>query len=343
MKTEANHNHATMIVPTTTTTTSNRKRSRPLQKQGPILSSSKTSLRFLALAILFVLSSQASCAFGDSSSSVSQTLEIPNDSLELYEKIERFELDDDDDEEDEDDEWGDEDEEEEEEYNDEEDFEGEEDYEHKEGNINEEDYDYEDDFDEEDYEVDWTPEEYEQMDLLYDRYIEEIAHMYGANWEEEYELVVDKEEIYERYLEFQERKQREAEEQRQLSVASHKALLQHEEQSLSIRAVEKGHNNSYDNESSQNRTEDEQEQEVHQFSIESAAAPPGDDNGNTVTSDIPPRRHMVVLNTGISYYNYNDENKKNIVQSNGQECPAATPTTIITTRSGNSESVIGSI
>jgi len=300
-------------------------------------------LPFLALAILLVLSSQAGCTFADSSSTVSSqtTLEIPNnDSPEQYEKIERFELDEiDEEDEDETDEWDqhekdclEEDEEEwkEDEWDDEED---EEYYEDEEGNINEEDYDYEYDFDEVDfdekdhYEDDWTPEEYKQIDLIYEGYIVEIARIYGDNWQEEYELVVGKEELYERYLEFQERKQREAEEQRQLSVASHKALLHHEEEQESAsnhRVVEKGHNDN-DNECSQNCAEDEEES--------AAAASLGDNIKNAMASDIPPRRHMMVLNTNDSYS----------VQSNGHDCPAATPTTIITIRNGNSESVIGSI
>ena len=325
-----------MIAPTTSIT-SNRKRSRPLQKQGPVVavaSPPKPSLRLLALAILLVLSSQAACAFADSASVVSSqtTFEIANnDSLEQYENIQRFEL-----EKDEIDECDQHEndciEEYEEEWNEDEwDDEEDEQYcEDEEGNDNEEDYDFdEEDYEEEDYEDDWTPEEYKQIELLYDRYIVQIARIYGHNWQEEYELVAGKEEIYEKYLEFEERKQREAQERRQLSVASHKALLHHEgdqECTSSHRDIEKGQNNN-DNEYSQNCTEDDEEESA------AATAPLGDKNKNAMASDIPPQRDMVVLKTDDSYG----------VQSNGNDCPAATPTTIITIRNGNSERVIGSI
>jgi hypothetical protein len=327
-----------MIAPTTTIT-SNRKRSRPLQKQGPVVavaSSPKTSLRLLALAIFLVLSSQAACAFADSASVVSSqtTFEIANnDSLEQYENIQRFELDEIDEEEK--DEIDEEDqhendciEEYEEEWNEDE-WDDEEDdqyYEDEEGNDNEEGYDFDE---EEDYEDDWTPEEYKQIELLYDRYIVQIARIYGHNWQEEYELVAGKEEIYGKYLEFEERKQREAQERRQLSMASHKALLHHEgdqESSSSHRDIERGQNNN-DNEYSQNCTEDDEEESA------AATAPLGDKNKNAMAFDIPPQRDMVVLKTDDSYG----------VQSNGNDCPAATPTTIIAIRNGNSERVIGSI
>ena len=69
---------------------------------------------------------------------------------------------------------------------------------------------------EEEYEIDeqedehnWTTEDYKQMDLLYERYTKEIVSKYGPDWEEKYELVVNKVEIYEAYLKFEERKAKE--------------------------------------------------------------------------------------------------------------------------------------
>jgi hypothetical protein len=183
----------------------------------------------------------------------------------------------------------------------------------------EEDYeeDEEDIFEEDEEEEDWTPEQYEQMDILYERYVQEIVNKYGADWEEHYELVVDKEEIYEKYLEFEERKQREAEEQRELTQASH-VLLRHQE---SVR-VDNGR--LFDNDS-QNRTEEKN--------------PVRSDLGDAIAADLPPRTHVVVVNTGISYYNYN--HKDNNAQINENECPAKN--TIVTGHRGNTQSVIGSI
>lgn len=244
-------------------------------------------------------------------------------------------------------------EEDEEDYEDdhEEDFEEEEDEEYFEDNeeedFDEEEYDYEEkeDFDEDEYdheeddveeyydESDWTPEEYKEMDILYSRYLQEIARRYGADWREEYELVVDKEEIYERYLEFEERKEeerteaeqkeaerkeaeqeqrleREAEERRMITQASHNALLQHEETRYH---------------SHKNRT-------AEQVATESTIA------GKAMVTNLLPRRDMVVMNTGISYYNYNKKNENS--QESDQECPASRNT--IATRHENCQNIVGS-
>ena len=164
--------------------------------------------------------------------------------------------------------------------------------------FDEEEYDHEeDDVEEDEDEDDWTLEEYKEMDELYSRYLQEIARRYGPNWRDEYELVVDKEEIYERYLEFEERKlEKEAEERRVLTQASHKALVQHEESS-SCRKRE-----------SQNRTD--------QISISTDSFR----SGNPMVTGLPPRRDMIVINTGMSYYNYNNMRKIKNSQSNEQEC-----------------------
>ena len=78
------------------------------------------------------------------------------------------------------------------------------------------DEDFEDDeeYDEDDEENDlvWTPEQVEEMHVLYERYLEKVAEELGPNWQDEYEIEDGLEEIiYERYLEFQERKLQEAE------------------------------------------------------------------------------------------------------------------------------------
>jgi len=261
------------------------------------------SLPFLALALLLAMS-QAS-AFSASSTLAGQTTRLPNASQESKEKEQwKVEIHDygEDEDEDEWDEWDDEDEDYEEDE--------EEDYEEDEEEIFEED-------EEEEEDDDWTPEQYVQMELLYERYVQEIVNKYGADWEEHYELVVDKEEIYEKYLEFEERKQREAEEQRELTQASH-ALLRHQE---SVR-VDNGR--LFDNDS-QNRTEEK----------ESARC----DLGDAIAADLPPRTHVVVVNTGISYYNYNHKDNKAQISEN--ECPAKN--TIVKGHRGNTQSVIGSI
>jgi len=206
--------------------------------------------------------------------------------------------------------------------------------------------DDEEDADAEEDEDDWTTEEYEEMDILYSRYLKEIARRYGSNWRDEYELVVDKEVIYERYLEFEERKlvreedaeerqleeqklekkaadrhleeqrlDREAEERRLITQASHTALVQHEEAKY------------YDQTESMNRTDEE-------ISLYSSA------NGNAMVSDSLPRRDVVVLNTGLSYYSFkNFRNKKS--ESRAQECPASTHT--MTPQQENCQNIVGSI
>eukprot|EP00535_Pseudo-nitzschia_heimii_P008097 CAMPEP_0197182546 /NCGR_PEP_ID=MMETSP1423-20130617/6472_1 /TAXON_ID=476441 /ORGANISM="Pseudo-nitzschia heimii, Strain UNC1101" /LENGTH=387 /DNA_ID=CAMNT_0042632985 /DNA_START=62 /DNA_END=1225 /DNA_ORIENTATION=+ len=197
----------------------------------------------------------------------------------------------------------------------------------EEAEFDEEDYHHVEDLDEEEYEDaeeddhddedDWTPEEFEEMDVLYSRYLQEIARRYGPNWRDEYELVVDKEEIYERYLEFEERKlEREAEERRLLTQASHKALLQHEEA------------NRRDQMGGQNRTD-------QQISTGSSG------DGNTMVTELPPRRGIVLFNTGMSYYNYNNVKKNKSNNNRRHECPASKNT--ITSRRENSQCMVGSI
>jgi len=320
-----------------------------------------SSLPFLALAVLLTLSHQA-VAFR-ASSTTTTAVDIPNASMDL-EKIDRFELldfefddmNDDDDNDDLDDEIDidenddfEEDQDEIEEYDEEEDENFDED-EHEDGEFDEDEHEDEvfdeDEHDEEifdeeenehedeeeEHKDDWTPEDYEQMGLLYDRYISEVAVKYGANWEEEFEMVVDEEELYERYLEHKEK----AEEKRRLTEAYHKALLQHDE---SIRVETINTDSNYYNYEPMNHT-------AEQFYTESAAG------GDAMASDIPPRRQMVVINTGVSYYNYNKNNNDSSNDDNsshdtsnfkcsGQECPATT--TIITTRRGDTQIVIGSI
>ena len=56
----------------------------------------------------------------------------------------------------------------------------------------------------------WTPEELAQMDRLYERYIKEIAKTHGEDWEEEWEVPVTKQELYEEYLQYKGQKQHEA-------------------------------------------------------------------------------------------------------------------------------------
>merc|ERR1711935_89957 len=202
---------------------------------------------------------------------------------------------------------------------------------------------------------DWTPEEYEQMDILYEKYILEIVHKYGNDWEEDYELDVDVEELYEAYLAFEERKKesqnhlastyanaerylvveqeqvhkrspraeryietqarkqeesRASEERRLLTQASHMILMAQQEESEYIETT----SYNYDNlDTVQNRTDAQASSESH--------------SGETLEWDLPSRRHMVVVNTGVSYYNYNKNKNKNYQTNNGQECAA--PTTII--------------
>jgi len=323
------------------------------------------------------------------------TVDIPNASR-TQEKIERFEfaLFEDEDEiaewEQEDDDF--EEDEDEEEFDEEEDYEDdeEEDFDEVEylEDFDEEEYEVEDEdvFDEEDHEYelegekfdeeedededdDWTPEEYEQMDMLYEKYVREIARKYGDDWEEDYELDVDVEELYEAYLAFEERKQesqvhlaspnanaerylvveqkqvqvrspraeryietqarkqeesRASEERRLLTQASHMILAAQQEESEYVETT----SYNYDNlDTDQNRTDAQASSESH--------------SGESLEWDLPSRRHMLVVNTGVSYYNYNKNKDKNYQTNNGQECAA--PITIITTRRGNTQSVIGSI
>jgi hypothetical protein len=234
-------------------------------------------------------------AFTESSSSLASEAEtLPNSSVEFQkivpsvaeeEEIGEWEYWEDNEEEGDDEEW--------EYYYEEDDEEAE--YE------NEEEYENDDD----DYEVDWSPEQYEEMDRLFVRYLEQVARKHGADWEDKFELVISKEEVYEEYLAHEEQKQELAEERRRLIEASHKALLKHDESS---RVVEDHYYNTLENDSL-NRTEE-------QDSIRSSL-------GKHMSTDLPPRTHMVVL------------------KSNGQECQATT--TIVTTQGGNTHTVIGSI
>lgn len=221
--------------------------------------------------------SQAS-AFSASSTSLRKTAEIPNASMEGA-KIDRLDFVD---VKDELDEW--------EHVND--NFEEDE----EKAEINDED---DEDFDEEEYENqednfdedenDWTLEERLLMDRLFNRYIQQIVEKYGADWEEEYEIDVDKEGLYEEYLKF-EREQNELEEKRKLSQAFHNVLLEHDG------SIDVEENDCFSIEP-QNRTEEQA--------------------------------------SGLRHY----------PQSRRLKCgtPTGTPTTIITTRSGNTQNVIGPI
>lgn len=194
---------------------------------------------------------------------------------------------------------------EEEEY-DEEDYDEEEELEEEEeGDIlnedkGEDDQEYDDEEHDLEYEEEeeyWTPEEEEQMDILYSRYLEEVELKYGANWRDEYELVVDKEEIYVRFLEFEERREQERRAEQDLRIlaqAAHKVLLQHEE------------TKHYGSNENQNRTG---EQLAADFLYNKKVAE---------AAGLPPPRDMVVINTGVSYYTYNS--KKEDTEINGAEC-----------------------
>lgn len=234
------------MIPTTTTTS--RKRSRP-QASRPLKSLS------LFAVVLLVAVSQASAFVGPSTS---VTSEAEMNSVLGLQKIYptedeededcEHEIEDADEDEEEEEGWEyfyevetvDEDEEEEEgweyfyveeeEYEDD-DEEYDEEYYHEEYDeeYDDEEYDdeeYDENYDDEDY---WAPEELKEMDALYDRYLKEVAANFGANWEEKYDLVVSKEEIYEEYLKFEEQKKSAAEEQRQIIEATHMALLDFEE------------------------------------------------------------------------------------------------------------------
>ena len=242
------------------------------KRTRPMAKQVTMSLSFVALLLLLV--SQASAFSGSSSSLASQTSVLPTDSIDLQ-KIADDEMEEwDDDEE----EW---DEDEEEEY-----------------------YDEEEEYDEDE---DWTLEQYEEMDRLFEKYLQELSRRYGDDWEEKFDLVVDREEVYENYLEFEERKQEEAEERRQLIEASHKALNQHNEYIV------------VDEDFSQNNQTEEA------VSVRSPI----------VSAELPSRTHMVVLN--IDNKNKNHQNVKNAEQ----ECAATT--TIVTMQEGNTHTVIGSI
>lgn len=254
-----------------------RKRTRPLAKQVTM-----SSLPFVALALLLLVS-QAT-AFAGTSALTSEAPLLSNDSANL-ENIVDAEYEDDMEE------W---------EYDDEEEW---------------EEYDENEEYDDEEYEYedDWSPEQYEEMDRLFEEYLQEIANRYGDDWEEKFDLVVDKEEIYEQYLEFEERKEEEAEERRQMIEASHVALLQHKNNNNNVRFVV------------------EEFYPVINSTEQAFLALPT--IGKGISSDLPSRTHMVVLNID----NKNHANTK----SNGQECQ--TTTTIVTTQGGNTHTVVGSI
>jgi len=320
-----------MIHKTTTTTIGTRKRSRTMSKQSATI-----PLSFLTLAVLLI-ASQAS-ALSAASSLASETANLPSasqdlnkiDHFELYNEDEIVEWDDENDynEEDEIGEWDDDEdegeyeyeyEEEEEEYEDEE--------EDEEEQLNEEE-EYDEDYEEEEYQDDeveheWTPQDLDQMDRLYDAYVQEIVNRFGVNWEEEYELLVDKEEIYVAWLNYEEEKkqreveqrvadelrEQETEELRQVTLVSHKALLQQDALALTIET---------NNAKSQNQTQ-------MQATIDSL--------GDAMVSSLPSRSHMIVINTGVSFNKY--KTKKN----SAEESTAS----IVTGEGGNTQSLIGSI
>merc|ERR1719428_290399 len=206
------------MFPTTTTTinTANRKRSRRTLQQQQGSTPVKMSSVVLAMTLLLLAISQAS-AFGASSASLrSKTVEIPNASMEAG-KIERFE------------------------YYEEEEMEDEIDYdedfeEDDEEEEEEDDFEEEEDIEEDEQEDKWTYEEHLLMDRLYSRYVQQLVHEYGENWEEEYELTVDKEELYEEFLKFEDKEKAKIEEKRQLIQATHKVLLEYDG---SINSIEK--------------------------------------------------------------------------------------------------------
>jgi len=182
-----------MIPTTTITNAANRKRSRrSLQQQGQ--SSVTMSSVFLTLTMLFAIS-QAS-ALDASSTSLRKTAEIPNASMEAG-KIERFDY---------------------------ESEHGSDDFEEK----VEDEIDVKDDQDLDKDVNHWTPEEHLLMDHLYNRYIEDIVEKYGADWEEEYEIDVDRVGLYEEYLEFERQEKSMREKKRELTQASHNVLLEYD-------------------------------------------------------------------------------------------------------------------
>lgn len=255
--------------------TTSRKRTRPLVKKVTM-----SSWSFVALALLLLVS-QATAFTGPSIALTSEAPLLSNDSMNRENLVDDEYVDDMEEWEDDEDEW--------EEYDEDEEY-------------DDEEYEYEDD---------WSPEQYEEMDRLYEKYLQEIANRYGADWEEKFDLVVDKEEIYEQYLEFEERKEEQAEERRQMTEASHMALLQHDNNNIRV-VVEESY-------------------PVMNTTEETVSVLPT--IGKAISSDLPSRTHMVVL----SIDNKNHAKNKNT----GQECQATT--TIVTTEGGNTHTVIGSI
>jgi len=69
----------------------------------------------------------------------------------------------------------------------------------------------------------WTPLQVLEMEALYERYCDSLADRFGPDWEDEFELVEDMETIYQRYLDFQEKKRAEVEEREKIQE-SHRAL-----------------------------------------------------------------------------------------------------------------------
>ncbi len=261
------------MIATLTTVTSNRKRSRPQ------VSPTFKPLSFLALALLLAVS-QAS-AFSDSSTSVASDAEYQSLKLQRYGVAEI-----------EDDEgWiieeADEDEEEEEGW---------------------EYYYEEEEYEDEDEEDSWTPEQIKEMDALYERYLQKVAFQFGADWQDKFELNVNKEDVYLNYLEFEEQKKIN-EERRLLIEASHRALCEHNK----APRVEQEYHTQLDN-SSLNRTHDQN----------FVAAP-------SANLNLAPRSHLVVLG------NENNNAKDN----NGQESQAKT--TIVAITHGGNTHTIGSI
>merc|ERR1712176_1287649 len=280
------------------------------------------SLPFLALALLLAFSSQATAFTNTASHEVSHATDASDLSTESSVKIERFDVYDEDDqveeweeedyEEEEDDEIEEWDEEDEDEW-DEEDEEEEEDYEDNEEEYEEE---KEDDYDEEEEEDDdWTEYEYQQMDLLYERYLQQIEKKYGANWEAEYELDVDKEELYERYLEFQHQKKAKIE-------ATHRALKEH--QATTAAPEDYPVYNEASNNHNNNRTDEIASLSETAFSL-------------------PQRSHPVILNTGLHYQKPKEGNPAACSVGSDGSTTCSAPTTIITIQHGRTQSVIGSI
>ena len=180
-------------------------------------------------------------------------------------------------------------------------------------------YYYEDEEEYDDEEDSWTPEEVEEMDALWECYLQKVAAQFGADWEEKFELKVDKEDVYIQYLEFEEEKQ----ERRLLIEESHKALLLND----IVRVRQDYHDGK-----SLNQTQD-------QNSVDTSLE-------KTITADVAPRSHLVVLGPGLGFHNKNVNHYDSARNSNAQEyleIPAVTTKIVTSTQGGNTHTVLATI